>query len=121
MSKAYLVTSGDYSDYRIVGVFSTREAAEACIDRQAEYGSDNNDIEEWDLDLPLEMQLGCYVCRVDADGEVVTEQRSTYYTACEPAKKIGRLFQGYGKTPEHAKRSAIDLWREWKAFAKADA
>lgn len=31
MAKIYIVTSGDYSDYRVNAVFSTREKAEEYI------------------------------------------------------------------------------------------
>lgn len=42
----YVVTSGEYSDYTIEGVFSTRELAEKFA---AQWG-DCNDIAEWPLD-----------------------------------------------------------------------
>jgi hypothetical protein len=31
MKTAYIVTDGEYSDYRIIGVFTKRDKAEACI------------------------------------------------------------------------------------------
>lgn len=55
MIKVYIVTAGDYSDYGIRAVFSTRELAEAFI---AKYGNSLGDwgdtpvIEEWTLDDP---------------------------------------------------------------------
>lgn len=45
MAKVYIVTDGEYSDYHIEKVFSTREAAEAYTNGFAV-------IEEWDLDAP---------------------------------------------------------------------
>ncbi len=50
MEKAYIVTSGDYSDYSIERVFSTREMAEDFCDRH----DDSYRVEEYcvDEDLP---------------------------------------------------------------------
>jgi hypothetical protein len=44
--KIYLVTDGEYSDYRIVGAFSTMEKAERGKVLLASY----NDVEEFELD-----------------------------------------------------------------------
>ena len=38
MKKVYVVTSGEYSDYRIVAIFSTEQKAQEYIDK---YGTDN--------------------------------------------------------------------------------
>lgn len=49
MKKVYVLTRGSYSDYSIVGIFSTRGKADAfknvinCVDGY-------NDLEEWELD-----------------------------------------------------------------------
>ena len=50
MEKAYVVTSGDYSDYSIERVFSTRKMAEDFCDRH----DDSYRVEEYcvDKDLP---------------------------------------------------------------------
>ena len=48
--KVYIVTSGDYDDYRIAEVFSTKEKAEEYI----EYFGDDYRIEEYNLDNPIE-------------------------------------------------------------------
>lgn len=45
----YVVTSGEYSDYTIHAVFSTKEKAEEYIDH-GEYFSDSYEIEEYELD-----------------------------------------------------------------------
>lgn len=56
MTTVYIVTHGEYSDYWIVGAFSTEEKAQEYIDafknnkqRNYMYG-DFNEIEEYDLD-----------------------------------------------------------------------
>jgi hypothetical protein len=59
MAKIYVVTSGDYSDYRIDAVFSTKEKAEELLARKGHHRSDGGEnyvrygrytIEEYDLD-----------------------------------------------------------------------
>ena len=54
MSKVYLVTSGSYSDYSVVGVFSSRENAVEFMSRVGEGDYNNwNDVDEMDLDATL--------------------------------------------------------------------
>ena len=43
--KVYVVTSGEYSDYHIVGIFDSREKAEEYINHSTY--SDLNDVEEY--------------------------------------------------------------------------
>lgn len=45
--KVYVVTSGEYSDYGIEGIFDSREKAEEYINHSAD--SDLNDVTEWVL------------------------------------------------------------------------
>lgn len=47
-NKVYVVTAGEYSDYRIEGVFSSREKAEEYINHSTD--QDLNGIDEWVLD-----------------------------------------------------------------------
>jgi hypothetical protein len=69
MTTAFIVTSGEYSDYRIKGVFSTKEKAE-----QFKLLYDYDDIEEWDLDpeVPV-LPEGVYPWHVDMkrDGDCI--------------------------------------------------
>lgn len=52
MSKVFLVSSGDYSDYRIVAVFSTEAKAEEYIRvrNELEQWSCNEGPDEWEVD-----------------------------------------------------------------------
>lgn len=50
----YVLTAGEYSDYRIKGVYSTREKAESV----KVHVEDANDIEEYELDVMLEVPDG---------------------------------------------------------------
>ena len=51
-NKAYVVTSGSYSDYRIEAVFSTREKAEEYL----QYNDDEYRVEEYELDKVFEKE-----------------------------------------------------------------
>lgn len=56
MKKVYLVTSGEYSDYHVDAVFSTRKMAKEYIDiKGTDYG-----IEEYDIDIPIERKTVVY-------------------------------------------------------------
>lgn len=52
MAKVFIVTAGEYSDYGISQVFSTREKAEQYIDTK----DDDYRIEEFELDEPFEVE-----------------------------------------------------------------
>lgn len=61
MKKVYLVTSGEYSDYRINAVFSTRQKAQKYIDKYGTYNALSYscytyEIEEYEID-PLGFEL----------------------------------------------------------------
>jgi hypothetical protein len=60
--KIYIVTSGSYSDYSIVGVFTDRDMAE----KMAAATRDSNGVEEWDTDiLPDKVAQGYKPYRVE--------------------------------------------------------
>ena len=65
--KLYMVTDGRYSDYRVLGIFSTQEKA----DRAVQLYASENDIEEIELDEMPEAPKGMlyYLVRMDAQGE----------------------------------------------------
>lgn len=51
MKKVYVVTTGEYSDYSIEKIFSTREKAQEYINIVSVLGKEDfNDIQEWELD-----------------------------------------------------------------------
>ena len=54
--KIYLVTSGDYSDYHVDGVFTTRKKATDYIDSLGDDSNSYYDIEVYDLDPQSLMQ-----------------------------------------------------------------
>lgn len=69
MSSVFVVTSGEYSNYRIEEVFSTKDLAEAFI---AEIGQhDGPQIEEYELDKPLSSFWVTFV-EMSEDGNTVS-------------------------------------------------
>ncbi len=88
----YLVTSGSYSDYAIDGAFSTRELAQAYIDKakgicQADgsydvgnvYWASDAGIEEWPLDKESDAKQFTFwtVGMMADDGSVIEAVRSS--------------------------------------------
>lgn len=67
MEKVYIVTSGEYSDYQINAVFSTREKAEECVDIQGT----GYRIEEFPIDEPMERKERIWRVFIDClSGEI---------------------------------------------------
>jgi hypothetical protein len=76
MTTMYVLTTGCYSDYHIVGVFSTKEKAEAAkVDHNLTDG--DGDVEEWGLDAVPEHPPGLHhwCVRMDRDGNTLEARR----------------------------------------------
>ncbi|MFH0958868.1 MAG: hypothetical protein V1897_09215 [Pseudomonadota bacterium] len=64
----YVVTSGNYSDYGIRAIFSTRGKARGFIKREQRnaryehYIGDDYRIETWEVDKPLEPKIPIFFC-----------------------------------------------------------
>jgi hypothetical protein len=64
----YVVTSGNYSDYGIRAIFSTRGKARGFIKREQRnalyehYIGDDYRIETWEVDKPLEAKVPIFFC-----------------------------------------------------------
>lgn len=75
MAKIFVITKGSYSDYSIVGMFSTKEKAQQALDVLSIYDKNDN-IEEYELDeldtLTKKFKRGYRIYRVemDRDGNV---------------------------------------------------
>lgn len=117
----YLVSAGSYSDFEIVAAFSTREKAQAYLDDVNGPEGDgplNKEIEEYALDRPREELPGCWAVVIDEGGAVAYSWRTSAMST-DPAhprsvyrdQKDYPGFMGYGRTEEHARRSAEELRR----------
>lgn len=95
MTKVFIVTSGEYSDYGIRAVFSTeagaKEYANAMRSQEDAYVG-SVDIEEWDLDLPRD---GWHTTTVhmkkDGACHVTTDFGRTH---CEGKPRLNRIDGG---------------------------
>lgn len=66
--KVFIVTEGEYSDYQIKAVFSTKEKAEKYIDT---HGNDTVNIEEYELDSYDEEDADLFMVSIREDkGEI---------------------------------------------------
>lgn len=124
--KVYLVSTGEYSDYSVEGIYSTRELAEEAVKRFASH----NDIKEFELDAMPELKDGLYGWRVRFDGENIAstqregidfwswrEHRRTMFCVDDetygPARKKGDVtVYCFARDEEHANKVAIDKRRE---------
>ena len=84
MKKAYVVTSGDYSDYRIRAVFSNKKAAEAYVEnvRYREYC----EIEDWPLNATHEHKMPKWQVNMQRHGKA-------YCFAVDLDEETGNRFQ----------------------------
>jgi len=88
MTQVYVVTRGDYSDYHIEEIFSTREKAQTYIDlinnKHNFYGRVNDDIEEYELDRDLTLPKSphkfetFYSVEIDRNGNIVACRETGY-------------------------------------------
>lgn len=75
MAKVFIVTRGDYSDYGIERVFSTRQLAEAYLDNR----DDESRIEEYELDEPIKKENHIYSVSVN----IATNETSCSISSCD--------------------------------------
>lgn len=87
MQKVYIVTDGDYSDYRIVAVFSTEEKAKEYIQTTGE----GDDYVEVEVDVPYERKerVWCIEMMV-SDHEVTSYGVERYYDNVEDCIRLRR-------------------------------
>ena len=86
MKKCWIIEQGCYSDYRVVGIFSTKENAEKQMARiKQDYEYDQPSIEERWLDPgidELNQGLSQYIVGFDGDGASVRSASSVESDDC---------------------------------------
>lgn len=134
MSRVFVVTSGEYSDYSIEGVFSTVSLANEFISMIEGNGRNYLRIENFDLDKPLtqlKRGLHSYVVLMDKDGTVQRVYKATVPSARTPFYTLRPLIGDekyildcyvWARSDEHAVKQtndcrarivAEDVWIEW--------
>lgn len=105
MTKVYAVSSGEYSDYGIEHIFSTKEKAEEFIKLQTEYGdrwAHYNEVEEYELDPEIKVPYKghkfkfFYYLNMDKDGNTSNSYKyNMNIIAPEDAKEDLYLTESY--------------------------
>jgi len=112
----WIVTSGSYSDYRIEGVFSTKDLADSFADK---IGGEV-DVDEWCVDVRCGEIMRClYHCRIGMPSKDtfmwVDHQMVDADDRSLPLPDISMVYDNaaYGSSyvsEDEAKRNAIEAW-----------
>jgi len=119
--KVYVVTSGEYSDKSISGIFSSREKAQSYIDANHlyddSYFSRTNDfIGEFNLDngsLPETV-----IATLDVENNVITFGEDCYDENSIEYYELIKEFKcrvNFNKNSDVMRKSVYDKYAEWKA------
>ena len=116
MSKVYLVTDGDYSDYRVLGAFSSREKAEHA---KLLYAANNN-IEEYELDAVPESPPGlfAYVVLMEISGDVNRMWQESvvgFKSKWHPGDLYGSAPVAWFRIWARDEQHAVKIANEWRA------
>ena len=121
MNTIYIVTSGEYSDYRIVGVFSTKEIAQLAI------GAGHGDeIEEYEIDKYADYArrgIGAYRVHIGIDNaDIHTIRAIDMADTTDEEKEPSPSFDGqslivlaYATDERHAAKIAMEKRAMWIA------
>ncbi len=123
MSKVYIVTSGEYSDYGIDRVFSTEEKAKEWIDIITSMYGGNYNIEQYELDAPIPERKEYLFFEAYIENDVVIKSNFEFYLADEPTDikffrqidgsydivGIGTIKLRQGESIESAKQRAVKI------------
>ena len=121
MTSIYVLTEGDYSDYHIVGVYSTKELA-----KEAQSLYEYSQIEEYNMDHIPEHPPGMtawYVSISDGKLDDITTSQVSPFEVIVPSEK--EYNYGEGKTgyfvycwavdADHAEKIALDKYYQNQA------
>lgn len=123
----YVVTSGEYSDYHIDAIFSTKEKAEEYIKIHARYNqgyySDRAGIEEWEMDknnsIPT-MRAEYYTVSQKIDFNLVSDyiedkMRNCCYSMKSEPEKVFICTVHYHVDEEVMKKAVRDRYAQFMA------
>lgn len=123
MSKVFIVTSGEYSDYGIDRVFSTEEKAKKWVDVITSMYGGNYNIEQYELDAPIPERKEYLFFEAYIEDDVVVKSNFEFYLADEPTDikffrqingsydivGIGTIKLRQGESIESAKERAVKV------------
>ena len=123
MSKVYIVTSGEYSDYGIDRVFSTEEKAKEWVDIITSMYGGNYNIEQYELDAPIPERKEYLFFESYIENNTIIKSDFEFYFADEPSEikffrqingsydivGIGTVQLRQGESIESAKKRAVKV------------
>lgn len=136
MSKVFIVTSGEYSDYGINRVFSTEEKAKKWIDVITSMYGGNYNIEQYKLDAPIPERKEYLFFEAYIENNAIIKSDFEFYFADEPSEikffrqingsydivGIGTIHIRQGESVESAKQRAVkvvqDEFYKWMVMNK---
>jgi hypothetical protein len=123
----FVVTAGDYSDYRLEALFSTQALAEAWLEekRQCEWGLDSPQIDEWVVDEEAGMvATPVFIAQIQlASGDLYPgtgkelfrpkERARVYWYTAAPAVEHRTVRALSAVSAEHAAKVAVEKRQAW--------
>ena len=95
MSKVFIVTSGEYSDYGINRVFTTEEKAKEWVDIITSMYNGNYNIEQYELDAPIPERKEYLFFEAYIENNTIIKSDFEFYFADEPSEiKFFRQING---------------------------
>jgi hypothetical protein len=120
MIPIYIVTSGEYSDYRIRGVYSTRKGAEKQFaEVQGEAWDYVHQIEEYELDAPApdDSDAPAYEAEIDLETGAITEEPGEQWravaTKTETMRSLKKARTSSTQSQQHANKLAVEARQKW--------
>lgn len=126
--KAYVIVSGEYSDYTVNAVFLDKEEAERAAEIANRKGGawyDDHRVLEFDIGVPCDLEkFDLYSAYLDKDGHVTHASKHSWLFSDElnqvhvltgPYRKNDYRIEVYATDEEHAKKIAADIFAKWKA------
>ena len=84
MSRVFIVTSGEYSDYGIDRIFSTEEKAKEWVNVITSMYGGNYNIEQYELDAPIPERKEYLFFEAYIKDDVIVRSNFEFYLADEP-------------------------------------
>ena len=123
MSRVFIVTSGEYSDYGIDRVFSTEEKAKEWIKITTSMYGGNYNIEQYELDAPIPKRKEYLFFEAYIENNTIIKSDFEFYFADEPSEikffrqingsydivGIGTIKLRQGESIESAKERAVKI------------
>lgn len=126
--KAYVIVSGEYSDYTVNAVFLDKEEAERAAEianRKGGFWNDDHRVLEFDIGVPCDLEkFDLYSAYLDKDGHVTNANKHSWLFSDEvnrvimltgPYRENDYNIEVYATDAEHAKKIAADIFAKWKA------